>query len=74
MKLTSQPSALTELAANVARLERQLSDLQSRLPAHSLPASMMAELDELEEALAEARRQWQEMCRRPVFDKGRSSR
>lgn len=40
-------------------LEQQLADLQARLPAHSIPPSMIAELDELEEALAQARRQWQ---------------
>ncbi len=41
----------------LAALERQLADLQARLPAHSIPPSMMAELDQLEEALAQARRQ-----------------
>ena len=47
-------------AARVAELEKQLTELQNRLPAHSVPPSMIAELDELEEALARARRQWQE--------------
>ncbi len=41
----------------VAKLEMQLADLQARLPAHSIPPSMIAELDELEEQLAEARYQ-----------------
>ena len=36
-------------------LERQLADLKARLPAHSIPPSMMMELDELEEQLAELR-------------------
>lgn len=49
----------SEIAARVAKLERQLADLQARLPAHSVPPLMIAELDELEEALARARRQWQ---------------
>jgi ribosomal protein L29 len=40
-------------------LEKQLADLQARLPAHSIPPSMIAELDELEEALAQARQQRQ---------------
>jgi hypothetical protein len=40
-------------------LEQQLADLQARLPAHSIPPSMIAELDELEEALAQARQQRQ---------------
>ena len=32
-------------------LKRQIADLKKRLPAHSIPPGMMAELDELEEAL-----------------------
>jgi hypothetical protein len=36
-------------------LERQLADLKARLPAHSVPSSMMIELDELEEQLAKIR-------------------
>jgi len=47
-------------AARVAELEKQLADLKARLPAHSVPASMMVELDELEEELALARRQWRD--------------
>jgi HAMP domain-containing protein len=45
------------IAARVSELEQRLADLQARLPAHSVPPSMIAELDELEEALARARRQ-----------------
>lgn len=48
-----------EGAARVDELEKQLADLQSRLPAHSIPPSMIVELDELEEELAVAKRQWQ---------------
>jgi hypothetical protein len=50
----------SEFAARVAELEKQLADLQARLPAHSISRSMIAELDDLEEALALARRQWLE--------------
>jgi hypothetical protein len=50
----------SNIAARVAELEKQLTDLQNRLPAHSVPPSMIVELDALEEALALARRQWQE--------------
>jgi len=49
-----------EGVTRVAELEKQLADLQARLPAHSVPPSMIAELDELEEELALARRQSQE--------------
>jgi hypothetical protein len=50
----------SSVAARVAELEKQLADLQARLPAHSVPPSMMVELDDLEEELALARRQWRE--------------
>jgi hypothetical protein len=50
----------SRMAARVAELERQLADLQARLPAHSVSPSMIVELDELEEALALARRHWRE--------------
>ena len=50
----------TDIADRVAELEKQLADLQARLPAHSIPPSMIAELDDLEQALASAQRQWQE--------------
>lgn len=36
-------------------LEKRLADLKARLPAHSIPPSMMMELDALEEQLAEVR-------------------
>ena len=47
-------------SARVAELEKRLADLQARLPAHSIPPSMIAELDELEEALAHAQRRLRE--------------
>jgi len=33
-------------------LKNQIEDLKKRLPAHSIPPAMMAELDDLEEQLA----------------------
>lgn len=50
---------LDDAAGRVVELEQQLADLQARLPAHSIPPSMIVELDALEEALALARHQWQ---------------
>jgi hypothetical protein len=35
-------------------LQRQIEDLKKRLPAHSIPPAMMAELDDLEERLEKA--------------------
>jgi hypothetical protein len=48
-----------QLQVTLEELEKQLADLQARLPAHSIPPSMIAELDELEEALAQMRQQRQ---------------
>ena len=36
-------------------LERRLADLKARMPAHSIPPSMMIDLDVLEDQLAELR-------------------
>jgi HAMP domain-containing protein len=36
----------------IVKLEEQIADLQARMPKHSVPASMMIELEELEEELA----------------------
>lgn len=35
----------------IEQLKRQIEDLKKRLPAHSIPPGMMAELDDLEEQL-----------------------
>lgn len=43
------------LEQEIVKLEARLADLEARLPAHSVPPSMIAEMDELEEQLAEAR-------------------
>lgn len=37
----------------IIELKRQIEDLKKRLPAHSIPPAMMAELDDLEERLEE---------------------
>ena len=47
----SSPRELTRLE----ELKERLADLKARLPAHSIPPSMMMQLDELEEELAELR-------------------
>jgi hypothetical protein len=40
----------------LAKLETRLADLEARLPAHSVPASMMIELEELEDEIETLRR------------------
>ena len=39
----------------IATLEARIADCQARLPAHSIPPAMLAELDDLDEQLGEAR-------------------
>jgi hypothetical protein len=43
------------LEKEITALEERLADLKARLPAHSIPPAMMAELDELEDQLAQAK-------------------
>lgn len=42
-------------ADRIDELERQIADLEARLPKHSIPPAMLIELEELEEALETAR-------------------
>lgn len=39
----------------IRELERQVSELRSRLPKHSVPAAMMLELEDLEDELERLR-------------------
>lgn len=45
-----------DLARRIQELETRLADLEARLPAHSVPAAMWEQLEELEEELARLRR------------------
>ena len=45
----------TQRSERLAELERRLSDLKARLPAHSVPPAMFLEMEELEEELARLR-------------------
>jgi hypothetical protein len=42
-------------AARISELERRITDLEARLPRHSIPPAMLIQLEELEEALEQAR-------------------
>jgi hypothetical protein len=44
-----------ELEHKISALERRRDDLIARLPAHSIPLSMIAELDEIEDQLDQVR-------------------
>jgi tetrahydromethanopterin S-methyltransferase subunit G len=43
------------VAERIEELEARIADLKARLPKHSVPASMLIELDDLEEKLEQAR-------------------
>jgi hypothetical protein len=47
--------SIANAGERIAELERRLADAQARLPKHSTPVVQMIEIEELEEALAEAR-------------------
>ena len=42
-------------ARRIEELDRRIADLNARLPRHSVPASMLVELDDLEEELEHLR-------------------
>ncbi|OGO39310.1 MAG: hypothetical protein A2W35_17795 [Chloroflexi bacterium RBG_16_57_11] len=44
-----------QIEAQITEIEARIADCQRRLPAHSIPPRMLAELDELDEQLADAR-------------------
>jgi len=49
-----QVTAKHSILVRIAELERRLADLKARLPAHTIPPGMIAQMDELEDALLEA--------------------
>jgi hypothetical protein len=51
----STPLTKAELEKLIASLEARLADLYARLPAHTIPPAMIAELDEIDEQLEKAR-------------------
>jgi hypothetical protein len=42
-------------AARISELKKRIADLKARLPKHSVPPSMLIQLEELEEALERLR-------------------
>jgi len=51
----STPQTKADLEQLIAALEARLADLYARLPAHTIPPAMIAELDEIDEQLELAR-------------------
>lgn len=50
-----------QLEKEIEALQARLTDLKTRLPAHSIPPAMMAELDEIEDQLERAENQLMEL-------------
>jgi chromosome segregation ATPase len=48
-------SVRSQITAEIEALEKKIRALKERLPAHSIPAALVLELDELDEQLSEAR-------------------
>ena len=48
-------SVRSQITAEIEALEKKIRALKARLPAHSIPAALVLELDELDEQLSEAR-------------------
>ena len=46
---------MTDKAKKIAALEAEIAALKKQWPAHSVPPTMLQQLDDLEEALAEAK-------------------
>jgi len=45
------PNSIIGIKRRIAALENQLADLEARLPAHSIPPSLIAEMDHLDEQI-----------------------
>jgi hypothetical protein len=61
----SQEAESARLLQLIAELEGRLAELQGRLPAHSLPPAMLAEMDALDEQLLEARQELDSISNHP---------
>lgn len=60
--LKIDPEKLQALQREIKDLETQIVDLKNRFPAHSLSSAMLERLDELDDALSQARqkiRDWE---------------
>ena len=46
-----EPEEINEIKKRINKLETKLADLEARLPAHSIPPNLIAELDLLDEQI-----------------------
>ena len=47
----ARSETVLKIEARISELEAQLAELEARLPAHSIPPSMVAEMDLLDEKI-----------------------
>jgi len=47
----TRSEAVLKIEARISELEAQLAELEARLPAHSIPPSMITEIDRLDEKI-----------------------
>ena len=52
--VNEQPTTAHELVDYIATLQTRLAELESRLPAHSIPPALIGELDALDEQIEAA--------------------
>ena len=45
------PNSIIGIKRRIADIENQLADLEARLPAHSIPTGLIAEMDQLEQQI-----------------------
>ncbi len=57
---SSAATGVSEGEARIKAIEADIADLESRWPKHSTPPALLMQLDELEQALAEANAALQE--------------
>jgi polyhydroxyalkanoate synthesis regulator phasin len=57
--LMPESEAIRETKARITQLEKQLADLEERLPAHSIPPNLIAEMDNLDEQIQDLKQKLQ---------------
>jgi chromosome segregation ATPase len=53
--MSNSQSGRAQITTEITALEKKIRALKERLPAHSIPAALILELDELDEQLSDAR-------------------
>jgi len=54
-----ESEVIQEINSRITQLEKQLADLEARLPAHSISPILIAEMDKLDDQIDDLRKQLQ---------------